>query len=120
MSAEGRDADILGHIVQYCEQIDQAVLRFGDDEGIFISDVVYQNATALCLLQIGELVGHLTEMYRNEHSAIPWRQIRGMRNIIAHHYGILDAETTWEIVKDDIPSLRRFCEKELKRDPEAS
>ena len=86
----------------------------GDDGTVFASDTVYQNAVALCLLQIGELAGRLSEGYREAHPSMPWRQIRALRNIIAHNYGAVDAETAWEIVKDDIPDLRRFCENEIK------
>ena len=75
---------------------------------------VYQNAVALCLLQIGELAGHLSEPYRSSHPDVPWRQIKALRNIIAHNYGSVDAETAWEIVQEDIPALRQYCEEEVK------
>ena len=113
MSESERDQSVLRHIVRYCDQIDATVERFGRDEAVFTSDIVYQNAVALCLLQIGELTGRLSEGYRNAHSEMPWRQIRGLRNIIAHNYGSIDAETTWEIVEADIPALRHFCEHAL-------
>ena len=32
-----------------------------------------------------------------------------MRNIVAHHYGSVDAATTWEIIKGDIPELDAYC-----------
>ena len=67
---------------------------------------------AMCLLQIGELAGHLSEEYRNEHPQMPWRQIKALRNIIAHNYGSVDADTAWEIVHEDIPVLREYCDKE--------
>ena len=35
------------------------------------------------------------------------------RNIIAHNYGSVDAETAWEIVQEDIPALRLYCEREV-------
>ena len=31
-----RDISILGHIVSYCEQIEQTVARFGDDYDVFV------------------------------------------------------------------------------------
>ncbi|MEI3141155.1 MAG: HepT-like ribonuclease domain-containing protein [Lawsonibacter sp.] len=40
----------------------------------------------------------------------PWRQIKAMRNIVAHSYGTVDPETTWEIITDDIPALKKYCE----------
>lgn len=54
MSESERDLNILERIVRYCDQIDETIQRFGNDGQVFISDTVYQNAVALCLLQIGE------------------------------------------------------------------
>lgn len=104
-----RDISILEHIVSYCEQIEQTVVRFGDDYDVFAKDAIYRNAAALCILQIGELVGKLTEEFRETHAAIPWRKIKAMRNIVAHSYGSVDSEVTWEIIKDDIPELKNYC-----------
>lgn len=115
MSESERDLSILEHIIRYCNQIDEAVQRFGNDGQIFASDKVYQNAVALCLMQIGELAGHLSEPYRTAHQDIPWRQIKALRNIIAHNYGAVDAETAWEIVQEDIPDLRKYCEAEVNK-----
>ena len=59
-----RDLSILQHIVSYCEQIEQAVEHFGNEATIFAENKIYRNATALCILQIGELAGKLTEEFR--------------------------------------------------------
>ena len=105
-----RNASILEHIISYCDQIQQTVERFGDDYALFESDPIYRNAAALCILQIGELVGKLTDDFREQHPAVPWRQIKAMRNIVAHSYGSVDPETTWEIIASDIPDLKRYCQ----------
>ena len=104
-----RDISILRHIVTYCEQIEQTIERFGNSAEIFAADPIYRNAAALCILQIGELVGNLSDDLRSKHPAIPWRQIKAMRNIVAHKYGTVDAEITWEIITTDIPTLKRYC-----------
>lgn len=74
-----RDHSILEHIVSYCDQIEQTVERFGDDYSVFQTDPIYRNAAALCILQIGELVGKLSETFRAQHAEIPWRQINSAR-----------------------------------------
>lgn len=70
------NADILEHIISYCDQIEQTVVRFGNSYDTFYTDAIYRNAAALCILQIGELVGKLTEDFRSSHDAIPWRKIK--------------------------------------------
>ena len=104
-----RNISILEHIVGYCDQIEETIRRFGNDYGVFSADAIYRNAAALCVLQIGELAGKLTDEFRAEHPGAPWRQIRGMRNIVAHSYGTVDPEVTWEILTEDIPKLKTYC-----------
>lgn len=104
-----RNISILEHIVSYCDQIEETVKRFGNDYDLFANDAIYRNAAALCILQIGELVGKLSDDFREAHPGVPWRQIKAMRNIVAHSYGSVDSETTWEIITEDIPQLKTYC-----------
>lgn len=71
MKALDRDKRILTHIISYCGQIDMAVARFGNDFAAFASDPVYRNAVSLCILQIGELVGNLSDGFKDQHPAVP-------------------------------------------------
>lgn len=109
-----RNISILEHIVNYCDQIEETIQRFGNSYEVFSNDKVYRNAAAMCVLQIGELSGKLTDNFRAEHPGAPWRQIKGMRNVVAHSYGTVDPETTWEILIDDIPKLKAYCIKIIK------
>lgn len=109
MKVPERNKSILKHIVSYCDQIDMAVEQFGCDYEIFLSNPVYRNAVALCILQIGELVGNLSDDFKETHSAVPWRQIKLMRNIVAHRYGTVDHTITWDVIQNDIPKLREYC-----------
>ena len=104
-----RNIRILEHIIGYCDQIEETIQRFGNSYDIFSSDAIYRNAAALCVLQIGELAGKLTDEFRLSHPGAPCRQIRGMRNIVAHSYGTVDPEITWEILTEDIPKLKAYC-----------
>ena len=111
MPETDRDISILEHIISYCDDIDDAVKRFGDEYEVFCIDKEYRNSCALCILQIGELVGHLSESFKKRYSAMPWNQIKAMRNVVAHTYGSIRVETTWETIKGDIPELRAYCKK---------
>ena len=74
-----------------------------------------RDACALRVLQIGENTNSLSEECRDRFSQIPWHEIVGLRNIIAHEYGDIDGEVLWEIATEDIPSLRTEVEKIIKR-----
>ena len=40
--------------------------------------------------------------------------MKGMRNIVAHHYGTIRLDMVWDTVKNDIPPLKAFCEEHLE------
>ena len=90
-------------------QIEETVNRFGNSYDVFTEDYVYQNACAMCILQIGELVGNLSEDFKTSYNGVPWKNIKGMRNIFAHNYGNMSILATWETVTEDIPMLRKYC-----------
>ncbi len=41
--------------------------------------------------------------------------IKGMRNLFAHNYGAVDVGLVWETAVSDIPVLREFCERAIRR-----
>ena len=110
---DNRDAEILRHILRYCDQVDTAHADFGSSRKRFGESTTYQNAVCMCILQIGELVGKLSEPFRMEHNGIPWHKIRGMRNFVAHEYGHLDLDVVWYTATKSIPELKIYCESIL-------
>lgn len=74
----------------------------------FLADSKTQDAAILKLLVIGELAAKLLD----EHAAfvanypmIPWRQMKGMRNRMAHGYFEIDLNVVWDTIQTDIPAL---------------
>lgn len=104
-----RDENILAHILEYSSQITETVSLFGNSYDIFSSNNTYRNACCLCLLQIGELVGALSKEFTAAHTSIPWRQIKGFRNIVAHAYGTVEPSVAWDIIANDMPKLESYC-----------
>ncbi len=109
-----RNMEVLQHIIAYCDDIEETINRFGKSYETFEKDSVYKNATALCVLQIGELTTHLTEEFKRTYTAIPWTKIKALRNIVAHNYGKIDSESLWETLTGDIPVLAEYCHSILK------
>ena len=110
-----RDRSILEHMRAYCVDIEETVQRFGDSYEIFSRDKAYRNACAMCILQIGELAGHLSGEFRAAYPEMPWKAIRGMRNVVAHAYADISFRTTWDTIRADIPALKTFCTEILSK-----
>jgi len=104
-----RDTRIIKHIIEHIENALNTQKRFGNDIKVFVADKDYFNSVCMSLLQIGELAHHLTTEFTAKHADIPWRNIIGLRNVVVHGYGQLDAETVWATLTDDIPELYQKC-----------
>ena len=115
MPEQERDRSILEHMLSYCADIEETVQRFGDDYETFSGDKAYRNACAMCILQIEELAGHLSADFRAAHPEMPWKAIRGMRNVVAHAYADISFKTTWNTIRNDIPALKNFCAERLSK-----
>ncbi|OGI69399.1 MAG: hypothetical protein A2W18_12640 [Candidatus Muproteobacteria bacterium RBG_16_60_9] len=62
---------------------------------------------------IGAAARRVSEKFRREHEAIPWRGIIGLRNIIAHEYGELDHNRLYTVAREGVPELIRTLEQIL-------
>ena len=54
---------------------------------------------------IGEAANNIDVEFRERHPEIPWRLMRGMRNILAHVYWSVSHKIIWDTVKNQIPGL---------------
>ena len=108
------DIQRIGHIRDYCLEIQKTLDRYGHSFDIFDQDADFQRSVAFCIVQIGELGGGLSEEYRKTTAdRMPWAAIKGMRNLVAHSYGTMSRKIIWETATIDIPLLLHFCEEQV-------
>ena len=109
-----RDRNCIEYMLKYCEQIAETLSVIHHDKAVFLASHIYQNAIAMCILQIGELTKQLTPDFLAEHRQIPWSLIAKTRDTYAHHYGAVDCDLVWETAEKDIPDVADFCRKYLQ------
>ncbi|MBP3231381.1 DUF86 domain-containing protein [Anaerovibrio sp.] len=113
MEIDSKDIHRIKHIIDYCHKIENVMKKLsGEDKKSSYFDVnnyEIRDLTCFYLLQIGELSIGLTDEFKNKHSALPWKAIRGFRNIVAHRYDTIDVETVWDIINSNIPELKEAC-----------
>lgn len=108
------DMQRLKHIIEYCDAIAQTIQRYGATFECYLEDPDYQRSISFSILQIGELSAALSEEFRRQTQyAMPWREIKNMRSIVAHSYGHVDHKIVWNTANNDIPELRAFCEAQI-------
>lgn len=96
-SDELRLEDILGA----CEEVAAIVGRGKENVA---SDAVARRALERLLEIVGESAGALTVQARAGFD-VPWKDVIGLRNVIAHHYHRVDHALVWEVAAVDLPRL---------------
>ncbi len=81
----------------------------------FVADAKTRDAVERCLERMSEAAAKLGEAAPELAPEQPWQQIRSLGSRIRHECDRLRAERLWEIVKDDLPSLREACELALEK-----
>lgn len=116
MSAEYRIPEYLEKIRGLCLDIQSFIDGVSLEE--FLDDKCIENAVAMSLIAMGEVVTvihHKHPEFLVQHKHIPWKYMRGMRNIIAHGYFELDFEVVYETASNSIPELLNQIDELIKQ-----
>lgn len=74
----------------------------------FLEDKRTQQAVVMSIIIIGEAVTKVMDRYAEfaqAHGQVPWRNMRGMRNRIAHGYFDINHDVVWDTVQSALPEL---------------
>jgi len=71
----------------------------------FVENRMVRYAVERQLMVIGEAANHVSEKFQDEHPEIPWRQVVGQRNVLAHEYGDIKIERIWSAATINIPAI---------------
>ena len=75
----------------------------------FAQDKRTQQAVVMSLIVLGEAATKIMDQYpefASKNAAIPWRNMRGMRNRIAHGYFDIDLDVVWDTLDSARPALK--------------
>ena len=96
----------------------QSILKNIDYES-FLKDGLKIAAVERHLEIIGEITRHVPNDVKSSYSQIPWQDMYGMRNILAHGYDVISTDTLWVTVKEKLPELESAVVK-IREDHEKS
>jgi uncharacterized protein with HEPN domain len=65
---------------------------------------------------IGEAVKNLPSEWRQKYPDVPWREIAGLRDFVAHAYFALDLDILWNAIQEEVPALLRGVEEILEEE----
>ena len=105
--SENRLLDYLDHMAQAASDACNYVKGLGKED--FLSDKRTQQAVIMNLIVIGEAATRVMDRFAEfsqQHSAVPWRSMRGMRNRITHGYFDINLDVVWDTVQTALPQLQ--------------
>lgn len=92
-------------IIFYSQLIIDVHQKHHRDKEDFFKNTEYQYAISMLLIQIGELANRLTKDFKEYFPNIPWEYMKSFRNRLAHQYGEIDVELTFQISTLDITRI---------------
>lgn len=104
--------DILKQIEDAIERLQERTksIKSVDDFLCSPSGMEKLDATCMLLIAIGESLKSFDKVTNKQilckDVTIPWSEIMGVRDIIAHHYFDIDAEEIFNIISNDLEPLR--------------
>ena len=82
-------------------------LKQADETVAAKEDPLLHDALLFQFVVIGEAVKNLSSETRESKPEIPWTDIAGLRDLIAHEYFRIDIHRVLEIVERDLPPLEQ-------------
>lgn len=109
MASDDRDTALLLDMLRYAEEAAQIVkgLRFER----YAKDRLRVLALERVLEVVGEAARHVSQARKDALADIPWKQINGQRNALAHMYGEIDHFQLFRTAGEDIPRLIAMLRK---------
>lgn len=98
------DEDRIGDILA-AAGLAQRIADEGEDA--FYDDWKNLPVATQMIANIGAAAAHLSDATAARFPEIPWDDVRGMRNVIAHEYHNADPEIVWDTLRTSIPHLVR-------------
>lgn len=102
-----REKEIILHIIDHCERIIENVKEI--DFETYERDRNIQDIILFNIFQIGELSKSLSNEFIQKYNAVPWKNIKGMRDVIGHGYQSINSQRIYDTAKKDIYYLYDYC-----------
>ena len=94
-------------IIEACERLELYIENI--DFSTFDADLKTQDAVIRVFEIIGEAVKSIPDEWTEKEPDIPWRQIAGFRDVLAHSYFAVNSSVVWAAADEKAPLLKAAC-----------
>lgn len=96
--------------------IAREIVDLGEDVFFDSRDIKPQVLAEGLVVRLSALLDRIPDSFKDDHPEIPWHQVEGMRNKMAHRYWETDFDLVWAVLERDIPDLGARLLPHLKAD----
>jgi uncharacterized protein with HEPN domain len=79
----------------------------------FSKDLLAQDAVIRRLEVIGEAASRVSPTTQEKYAHLPWKAMKGTRNVMIHQYDSIQLDIIWNILQNDLPPVVIELEKIL-------
>jgi len=99
----------LEDILREISKIEESTKNLSEKN--FIDNLDIKDATLRRIEVIGEAVKNISDKTRKKYPEVEWNKVAGTRDVLIHAYfGVLDS-IIWNIIKRDIPIIKKQIQK---------
>ena len=112
--------EILKNILWSVDQILLRSKEIKSYEQFLSDDIGLEKLDSICmqLINIGEALKQIDKLTEDslliKYSEIDWKNAKGMRDIITHHYFDIDAEVVFSVIIEKLPPMKDAITKIIK------
>ena len=103
--------ELLGMVIDSIYIITERTshIKNGDDFLLSPDNMFTLDGVCMKLIFIGESIKNIDKISKgsifSKYPSIPWKEIMKQRDLIAHHYFRIDADSIYATIKEDLPYL---------------
>ena len=103
--------ELLGMVIDSIHVITERTshIKNGDDFLLSPDNMFTLDGVCMKLIFIGESIKNIDKISKgsifSKYPSIPWKEIMKQRDLIAHHYFRIDADSIYATIKEDLPYL---------------
>ena len=118
MNVETQTIYNLARMYEYVTDIFNLCVINNNNFEKILNDKYQRYAINMCLVQIGEHANRIKTLNENIYfnRQLSLFQIKGMRDRITHSYGNIDYNIVKDVLRRDIPDLKKYLEENIARE----
>ena len=104
-----KEKGLLLSIIKHCKRVESKMSNLSRND--FDNNEDTREIICFNIFQIGELAKNFESNFIKEYNGVPWKNIKGMRDVIGHGYGTINLDDVWNTALHDVTPLREYCEE---------